>query len=273
VLSMIGDHDAHTYSLHEGYDSLAADLLYRVADQVPIEELDFYAARIRANGGPALDVACGVGRHAIPLAERGLDITGIDSSRDALRWARERAAARSVSPEFHEQTMQALELPRRFGTVYIPNGSFQLLQERRVARAALECFRRHLSPGGELLVDFGTLVQHLDAHVRQLDPKEPWVWSSGVRASDSSEIRTRSWIDYVSRFEQRSLERREYQLLVKGRCVRTEQHVMALRFYSPDEAVLLLEAVGFTDMRWFANHREAPPEGDDFTSIVCSARG
>src|SRR5439155_2599682 len=36
----------------------------------------------------ALDVCCGEGRHAIPLARRGYDVTGVDSDQSALVIAR-----------------------------------------------------------------------------------------------------------------------------------------------------------------------------------------
>lgn len=83
---------------------------------------------------------------------------------------------------------------------------------------------------------------------------------------------TRSWIDDVSRFEQRYVERREYQLIVDGRTVRTEQHALQIHIYSKHEAELLLEAAGFEDVRWFADHGDAAPASDDFQAIICGAR-
>jgi tellurite methyltransferase len=46
--------------------------------------------------GRALDVACGPGRHAIWLAERGWAVTGVDSSRVAIELLQERAGAKGV---------------------------------------------------------------------------------------------------------------------------------------------------------------------------------
>jgi SAM-dependent methyltransferase len=40
----------------------------------------------------ALDVGCGIGRHTVALAERGIDTTGIDIAEEYLTEARERAA-------------------------------------------------------------------------------------------------------------------------------------------------------------------------------------
>jgi tellurite methyltransferase len=47
--------------------------------------------------GRALDVACGPGRHAIWLAERGWAVTGVDSSRVAIEILLEKANTRGVT--------------------------------------------------------------------------------------------------------------------------------------------------------------------------------
>ena len=53
-----------------------------------------------AQGGDALDLGCGPGRHAIPLARRGFRVTAVDLSEFHLAKARERAGAANVSIEF-----------------------------------------------------------------------------------------------------------------------------------------------------------------------------
>ena len=44
-----------------------------------------------------LDLACGTGRIAIPLAQAGIEVTGIDLSREMLAKAQEKADAQGVS--------------------------------------------------------------------------------------------------------------------------------------------------------------------------------
>lgn len=53
-------------------------------------------------GGRVLDAACGLGRHAAPLALRGYRVVGLDMSPHFLRLARERAASAGASVEFVE---------------------------------------------------------------------------------------------------------------------------------------------------------------------------
>ncbi len=50
--------------------------------------------------GRVLDVACGLGRHAVPLARRGYRVTGVDISPTFVERARERAAEAAVDVSF-----------------------------------------------------------------------------------------------------------------------------------------------------------------------------
>ena len=62
------------------------------------------------SAGRALDVACGKGRHALYLAERGFHVTGIDISAVALAEARRRALSRSLSVDFLQADLEAASL-------------------------------------------------------------------------------------------------------------------------------------------------------------------
>ena len=71
-------------SFYDGEGSLfveAYDAFY-AADPPPMVAGDvaFYERLAREAGGPVLELACGTGRVALPLAEHGLDVTGVDSA-------------------------------------------------------------------------------------------------------------------------------------------------------------------------------------------------
>ncbi|MCU4972237.1 class I SAM-dependent methyltransferase [Halobacteria archaeon AArc-m2/3/4] len=54
------------------------------------EETVAFLERIESRGGPILDAGCGAGQHALWLQDRGLAVTGIDVSPNAVEAARER---------------------------------------------------------------------------------------------------------------------------------------------------------------------------------------
>jgi SAM-dependent methyltransferase len=118
--------------------------------------------------GRALDRACGAGRNAIWLAERGWAVTGADFSDVALENARDLAAERGVDVEWLLGVLRDWEPPRRaFDLVAVLYQ--QLPAEERhpeLARAADAD-----APGGTLLV-VGHDLQNLNGgHGGPQDPR------------------------------------------------------------------------------------------------------
>lgn len=99
--------------------------------------------------GRALDLACGEGRNAVWLAERGWRTTGVDFSDVALAKAERLAASRGVEVEWvladvveHQPERGAIDL---VAVLYLQLPHEQLANVLRSAREAL-------APGGTLLV-------------------------------------------------------------------------------------------------------------------------
>jgi SAM-dependent methyltransferase len=119
--------------------------------------------------GRALDVACGAGRNAVWLAERGWTVTGVDFSDVALENARRLGAERGVEVDWVAGDLREWQAPA---------GAFDLVavlylqlpaDERRtvLARAAAA-----VAPGGTLLV-VGHDLQNLNGG--HGGPKDPAV--------------------------------------------------------------------------------------------------
>ena len=89
------------------------------------------AQRVRRDD-TVLELACGTGRVAIPLAKAGLRVTGIDLSRGMLDEARRKAVAEGVSATWIEADMRAFDLGATFSTIIlVANGLCHLLTHRR----------------------------------------------------------------------------------------------------------------------------------------------
>lgn len=108
------------------------------------------SASAKGRGIRALDVACGGGRHAVPLAAAGFAVTGIDFQYDRLVRARSAATERAVhlSLACADLTMMPLP-PCHFEVVVVT---------RYLDRTLFPALRQTLVPGGLLLYE--TFTEH-----------------------------------------------------------------------------------------------------------------
>ena len=110
-------------------------------------ELGFWR-RACASGPRVLELACGTGRVALPLAQGGLTVTGLDLAPAMLAFAAARAATLGVDVRWVEADMTRFDLGERFDAVLIALNSLLLLHTRDALAGALGCVRAHLAPGG-----------------------------------------------------------------------------------------------------------------------------
>jgi ubiquinone/menaquinone biosynthesis C-methylase UbiE len=259
-----------TYNLSQGYGSLAAEMLYAYMDGCPADELAFYERHIRSNGGTAIDQACGTGRHLFPLLERGLDIHGADASADALRLARRKAEESQLRPQLHHQRMEDFEVPNKYGTIYIPNGSFHLINDRQQALNTLERFWRHLNPGGQILIDMVIPAEVME-FCRTRNAENPQRWGPAPRKYVEGEISTTLWTESFDLLEQTVVEKRRYELHVDGQLAQSELHTLHMRWYHKYEFIMMLQQNGFEEIFLYGDYTEDPATKDSKT-IICGAR-
>src|SRR5260370_1764374 len=159
----------------ELYDSFIADYY----DESPIvkgrtQDVSFYRDAAREFGDPVLELGCGTGRITMALAEAGKRITGLDLSERMLARAVKKRAALLVEARervhFVQGNMAGFDLGEKFRLVIIPFRPFQHLLEVHQQINCLECVRKHLAPGGRLILDvFQTDAEriHDPVHMRE----------------------------------------------------------------------------------------------------------
>lgn len=119
-------------------------------------DVRFYVESAQATGGTVLELGCGTGRIAIPIARARVDVVGLDSSPGMLREARRNLKEAGPLPgtiAFRRGDMRRFRLPQAFTLAIIPFNSFLHLLSVADQRHALECIRHHLAPGGLLALD------------------------------------------------------------------------------------------------------------------------
>ena len=135
----------------------AYDAIYRSKNyEAEVDLIERVLAR-HGLAGPRrlLDLGCGTGNHALPLARRGHSVVGVDRSPPMLAQARAKASAArpSCSVDFEESDIRELDLGRRFDAVLMMFTVLGYQTEDADLMAALATVRRHLEPGGLFIFD------------------------------------------------------------------------------------------------------------------------
>lgn len=106
-----------------------------------------------AGDGAALELAIGTGRVALPLAERGVRVQGIELSRAMVAKLREKPGGDAVPVTIGD--MATTRVPGEFSLVYLV---FSTLGNLLTQDAQVACFANaaaHLGPGGRFVVEAG----------------------------------------------------------------------------------------------------------------------
>lgn len=121
------------------------------------QDLAFYVALARRARGPVLELGAGTGRVSLALARAGIDVVGIDQSRDMLEQARARLsrepAVVQARVQFRAGDLRRARLRRKFSLVIAPFNLFMHLYSRRDFERGLATVRAHLATRGRFALD------------------------------------------------------------------------------------------------------------------------
>ncbi len=139
-------HDIFTGAIAASYDRESADMY----DPRVLEPTVTFLADI-ANGGTALELGIGTGRVALPLAQRGIAVSGIDISSDMLGQLRGKPGAESIVTmvgDFGTSTMAG-----SFALVYLVFNTISNLTAHAEQVACFHNAAQHLEPGGHFVIE------------------------------------------------------------------------------------------------------------------------
>ena len=145
---------------YEGWDDYAAYYDWENAQTVGKRDIAFWQRLASAARGPVLELGCGTGRVALPLARKGATIVGIDRSSSMLDRAHKRVRRARLQPRVKLIRGDIRHLPfpdRSFPLVMAPYGILQSLLAERDLTKTLEAVSRVLKRKGtfglELVAD------------------------------------------------------------------------------------------------------------------------
>jgi ubiquinone/menaquinone biosynthesis C-methylase UbiE len=226
----------------ETWDAFFSDFYLRAyADDERRGEAEAQAlAAARLAGCPPgvdlLDVPCGFGRHAIPLALAGHRVTGVDRSDSLLAEAGRRATAAGAEPAFVRADYRELPFAdESFDAAINLFTSLGYLGDEEDTRVLAE-IGRVLRPGGRLVID----TMHRD-HLVRIFAESGWRMVGEGRLL--LEQRT---------FDARAGIAQTTQTLIDGSGTR-ESTTYSVRVYTATELVTMLERAGFAESRCYGD--------------------
>jgi SAM-dependent methyltransferase len=126
------------------YDAGTADM--------PVEPVVDFLAGL-AGDGAALELGIGTGRIALPLAQRGVPVRGIDLSADMVAKLREKPGAEAIGVTLGD--FATARVDRTFALAYLV---FNTINNLTTQEAQVACFGNvaaHLEPGGCFVIEVG----------------------------------------------------------------------------------------------------------------------
>lgn len=137
----------HYDDIYSDVDDSLIDLLARHAGEPP----------------RALELAIGSGRIAVPLAQRGVEVEGIDASEEMVDRMRSKPGGEAIPVTIGD--FGAVDAKDDFPLIFL---AFNTLFALPTQDAQVECFRNvadHLEPGGRFIIDcFVPDVKRFDAY-------------------------------------------------------------------------------------------------------------
>jgi SAM-dependent methyltransferase len=106
----------------------------------------FYVELAKQYQGNVLEIGCGTGLVALPIAELGRPTTGIDLSPVMLEYAR--LKAKDLPADFILADAKSFRTNKRFSLIYLTGNAFQAFLTRQDQEALLAAVKEHLEPNG-----------------------------------------------------------------------------------------------------------------------------
>ncbi len=229
-------------------------------------DVPFLMSHLPRKSQDVLELACGTGRAAIPIAEAGHRVVGVDYAPDMLRIAREKRDAlgvREANLQLLQRDVTRLNLRRRFDWVVIVFNTFLGFTTLDAQDRVLQVVRKHLKPGGRFWLDIFQPNLALMASERstRIDPAAFYVPSLDRTVYMDVDVRR----DPSKQIQEVTFNYKWFDRRGQARRARTR---FDITFIFPRELQILLERNGFRIRKLWGNYDGSPLNADSPRMIV-----
>lgn len=252
---------------HEGWDEYAAYYDWENAQTVGRRDIAFWRRMAATVDGPILELGCGTGRVALPVARQGATVVGIDRSSAMLVRARRRVKRARLGSRVQLVRGDIRHLPfpeRSFPLVMAPYGILQSLLVERDLKQTLEAVTR-------VLTRKGTFGLELVADLPAWDEYSKRVSMRGKRGPNGKPITLvesvkQDRVHHITRFEQEFVEGR-------GKDAIRKKFALAFRTLTVPQMVGRLETAGLRVSAVLGDYQGGPWDLRAEVWIILARRG
>jgi len=190
-------------------------------------------------GKKFLDCPCGIGRISLPLAKKGIRVTGVDITRSYLDELSKKAKRRGLKIDVVHADMRRINFDSKFDAGGNLWTSFGFFAEESDNLQVLKKMYRALKPGGKFILH----VINRDWIMANYQPRG-WQEIAGVKSIEERYFDYRTSINYGTWHFIKDGEEKSFDV--------------PIRMYSFHELIAMFKSVGFTDIEGYGSIKDEP---------------
>jgi ubiquinone/menaquinone biosynthesis C-methylase UbiE len=206
-----------------------------------------------AKGKKFLDCPCGIGRIAIPLARKGIKVTGVDITTSYLDELADRAQKGNINIELVNCDMRRISFNSKFDAAANIWTSFGFFEKDSDNMLVLKRLCDALKPGGRFLLH----VVNRDWVVANFKARG-WYWAKNTKIVEERNFDYSKSINYCTWYFIEDGEEKIFNI--------------SIRMYSYHEIIAMFKKAGFIDIEGFSTVNDDPVSRDNQMMFIFGTR-
>ena len=207
------------------------------------------------DGAAILDLGCGVGRHSLEFARRGMRVTGVDRTEGYLERARAESAEQGLDVEWVRADMREFRRENVFDAAVSLLTSFSYFADPAEDRRVAENVLASLKPGGRFVID----LMGKEVLARIFREKDWHEEPDGTLLLEERRV-TQEWGQLQARW-----------IIIRDGA--RNEHRFTLRLYSAAELSRLLRDAGFSTVTAYGSLAGAPYDEKAERLVLVACKG
>ncbi len=235
-------------------------------------DIPFYLEYAKGASGNILELGCGTGRVAIPLAQAGHNITGLDLSDSMLGVFHAKLAGMPAGIKdkisIVHGNMASFSLGKKFDMIITPFRAFQALTRDDDINGCLNCVHSHLTENGIFIINVFRPFKILD---------ESWCYPETIQwerldEATGSKVVKKHWGERIDVANQIIYPNFAYEVIHQDDTIERFVDRLSLKYYYFEQLKKILQDAGFHIINEYGWYDKSAIENGRELIFVCKAK-